>query len=68
MKRTYDNCLLNKKVARTGVGYAEKQGNKCLGFARSEYDDEPCATCNKCKLNVWYNSEDDKSYMQINAE
>ncbi len=57
MKRTYENCSLNKKMAHNGVGYAEKIGDECLGFARSEHDDEPCDTCKVCNLNSAYESE-----------
>ena len=46
MKRTYENCSLQRRV-----GVAGKDGNGfCLGFSRSEYDDEPCEICKRCKL------------------
>ena len=45
MKRTLDNCSLVKKYGRP-----EQRFGKCLGFAISEFDDEPCDTCKDCKL------------------
>ena len=46
MKRTYENCSLQRKI-----GVAGKDGNDmCLGFGRGETDDEPCETCKRCKL------------------
>lgn len=46
MKRTYENCSLQKRIGRAG-----KDGNgMCMGFGRSDTDDEPCEICKKCKL------------------
>ena len=46
MKRTYENCSLQKRTGRAG-----KDGNgMCMGFGRSDTDDEPCEICKKCKL------------------
>lgn len=50
MKRTYENCSIQRRF-----GIAGKDGNgKCMGFARSETDDEPCEACKKCKLCTSY--------------
>lgn len=46
MKRTYENCSLQKRVGEAG-----KDGNgMCMGFGKSEIDDEPCEICKMCKL------------------
>lgn len=46
MKMTYENCSLQKRIGRAG-----KDGNgMCMGFGRSDTDDEPCEICKKCKL------------------
>ena len=50
MKKTLDNCSLFRKV---GVKPKQYDG-KCEGYAKSEYDDEPCEQCKKCKYNVFY--------------
>lgn len=57
MKRTIENCSLKKRVGEAGT---EVHNGKvyCQGFARSEYDDEPCEKCKACKLNVWYEESD----------
>jgi hypothetical protein len=54
MKRTLDNCTLVQRHGRP-----EQKDGKCQGFARSEYDDEPCERCKECKLNEHYEGEDD---------
>ena len=46
MKRTYENCSMQRKHGEAG-----KDANGfCLGFGRGESDDEPCEICKKCKL------------------
>ena len=52
MKRTFENCTLIKRCIRAGIGEPEQHPNlnKCVGYARSENDDEPCEKCKKCKL------------------
>jgi hypothetical protein len=55
MKRTLHNCWLIKKF-----GKPEQKDGKCQGFARSEYDDEPCERCKECKLNEHYEQEDEE--------
>lgn len=50
MKRTLDNCSLIKKMVRSGIGTPEQNKDKwCMGYCHSEYDDEPCDVCQKCK-------------------
>lgn len=52
-KRTPGNCKYIKRCGEPG-----KDGNgKCLGFARSGIDDEPCRPCKQCK---WCMSNDRK--------
>lgn len=44
-KRTSDNCRLIKEHGEPG-----KDGNgKCLGFAKSNFDDEPIEACKRCR-------------------
>ena len=41
-------------------GEAGRDGNgMCMGFSRSEIDDEPCEICKKCKLYTG-NDEDER--------
>ena len=50
-----ENCSLQKKIGEAG-----KDGNgMCMGFSRSEIDDEPCEICKKCKLYTG-NDEDER--------
>ncbi|WP_172610941.1 hypothetical protein [Eubacterium limosum] len=44
MKRTMENCSLIRKYGEPG-----RDGDFCLGFGRSEADDEPCEPCKKCE-------------------
>ena len=44
MKRTMENCSLIRKYGEPG-----RDGDFCLGFGRSEVDDEPCEPCKKCE-------------------
>ena len=54
MKRTYENCSLQKKFGEAG-----RDGDgTCMGFSRSEIDDEPCEICKKCKLFTGNNEEE----------
>jgi len=55
MKRTLYNCFLIKKF-----GKPTQIDGKCQGFARSEYDDEPCERCKECELNEHYEPEDEE--------
>lgn len=54
MKRTLDNCTLIKECVKKGIGEPKQYYNieRCEGYARSEYDDEPCEKCKKCKYNI----------------
>lgn len=45
MKRTLENCALIKRI-----GKPKQYDGKCEGMQRSEYDDEPCDTCQNCPL------------------
>ncbi|WIV11149.1 hypothetical protein [Proteiniborus sp. MB09-C3] len=33
---------------------AEKSGNKCLGYQKSRWDDEPSGKCKECKDHISY--------------
>jgi hypothetical protein len=46
MKRTLQNCKLVQKY-----GEPKQYDNRCEGFGRSDFDDEPCNICKKCKLH-----------------
>lgn len=54
MQRTLTNCALIKKQVKSGVGEPEQYYNlnKCLGYARSDNDDENCEQCKRCRLNL----------------
>ena len=54
MKRTIENCSLIKRCVSDGIGKPNIDNtteniNKCEGYQVSEYDDEPCEICKKCK-------------------
>jgi homoserine trans-succinylase len=53
MNRTIENCILIKKIGRTPL----QCNSKCIGFAKSQFDDEPCKTCKYCKLNQFYEGQ-----------
>lgn len=56
MKRTYENCSMQRKHGEAG-----KDANGfCLGFGRGESDDEPCEICKKCKLYTGNEDEQNK--------
>ena len=57
MTRTLDHCLLIRLSIYDGLGKPRQYDGKCEGFAKSEYDDEPCERCKKCKLNTMYGVE-----------
>lgn len=44
-KRTLENCGIIKKWGEPG----RDSNDLCMGFSRSEIDDEPCEPCKKCK-------------------
>ena len=44
-KRTPDNCQYIKRCGEPGRDGA----GKCLGFAKSKNDDEPCEVCKRCR-------------------
>lgn len=54
MTRTIENCSVIKKSVSKGIGEPERYWhlNKCLGYCRSDYDDEPIETCKNCKFYV----------------
>ena len=57
MKRTIKNCSLIKRAIENGIGSPDTNFSKCLGYAVSEEDDEPCNTCKRCRLNTLYEDE-----------
>lgn len=46
--RTIKNCSLIRKM---GGGKPNSDNGKCVGFTKSETDDEPCEICKECRLN-----------------
>ena len=59
MKRTLENCSLIQRCVKRGIGEPRqfKDTNQCEGYARAEYDDEPCDICQHCKLCTMYGVE-----------
>lgn len=57
MQRTLENCTLIQKCVRRGIGNPEQRNGKCMGYQKSENDDEPCEICKSCKLNEYYGIE-----------
>lgn len=45
-------CSLMKKIGQAGT-----DNGKCLGFAKSEYNDEPCEKCKRCIANTGFDWE-----------
>ena len=45
MQRTLENCTLIQKCVRKGIGGPEQRNGKCMGYQKSENDDEPCEIC-----------------------
>lgn len=54
MRRTLENCYLIKQCIKLGIGEPRqlKDLDKCEGYCKSEYDDEPCEVCKTCKLCI----------------
>lgn len=54
MQRTLDNCDLIKRCVKAGMGEPKQYYflNRCEGYTRSEYNNEPCEKCKKCKYNI----------------
>lgn len=51
MKVAY--LISNVEIIYGGVkDNAKNSINKCLGYAKSEMDDEPCETCKNCKFCI----------------
>lgn len=52
--RTLDNCTLIKECVKAGIGSPKQYYNieRCEGYAKSEFDDEPCEKCKKCRYNI----------------
>lgn len=44
---------------RYKLGTPEIRNDKCLGYAKSETDDEPCALCSNCKLCASHYDEEE---------
>ena len=54
-KRTLDHCKLI-----TEMGKPHQANGKCDGFQKSDDNDEPCETCMNCKLNTFYDKNDNE--------
>jgi len=57
MKRTIENCSIIKKMMHRGLGKPGVEDERCVGYATSDVDDEPCDVCKRCYLNTTYNDE-----------
>lgn len=44
-KKTPENCKYIKRCGEPG----KDANGMCMGFGRSETDDEPCEVCKRCK-------------------
>ena len=55
MQRTIENCTLIQKGVKQGLGEPNRfyNVNKCEGYAKSEYDDEPNKQCKECKYCIF---------------
>ncbi len=52
-----NSCLriTNNKRQEVKCNEAEKTAEgKCLGYQKSEYDDEPTERCKECKENIYF--------------
>ena len=47
----------NRRVIFPDCKSAERQGDRCLGYGKSEYDDEPCDICKACQNQSNYGDE-----------
>lgn len=61
-KRTIENCTVAKRYERKGLGRPEierwENGEiRCLGYQKSDMDDEPIDVCLVCPLNTTYNTK-----------
>ena len=56
-KRTIENCR-HKKHGGTETEKDDDGNIRCLGFGKSEEDDEPTDFCKRCKLCASYEKED----------
>jgi hypothetical protein len=50
MRRTLENCSFANKNERLGIGRPEQRKGMCLGYQRSDGDDEPVEICKECCL------------------
>ena len=59
MTRTIYNCSVVQKQVNRGIGKPEQYYNlnKCLGYAKSDNDDEPCEACKRCKFYISFEQE-----------
>lgn len=59
MTRTIYNCSVIQKQVNRGIGEPERYLtlNKCLGYAESDNDDEPCEACKRCKFCISFEQE-----------
>lgn len=47
----------NTRITMPDCQSAEWQGDKCLGYGKSEFNDEPCDVCMKCPKQSTYGIE-----------
>ena len=56
--RTIRRCKLIRKDGEN-PRYMVMNDNKCEGYQKSYYDDEPCELCKTCKISQFYKGEHD---------
>ena len=57
MPRTLDNCSLIQRMVIRGLGEPIQRDGRCMGYGKSDTDDEPCEVCKACKLQESYEGE-----------
>lgn len=56
-EKTLIDCDLVLGCIDIGIGRPRQYDGKCEGYAKSDYDDEPCERCKNCELNTMYGIE-----------
>lgn len=55
-------CRIKERMFKCGLmkkmGQAGNDNGRCLGFAKSEHDDEPCEKCKRCIAHTAFDWDD----------